>query len=147
MRELAGAPPRLVRRLVGALLLVAPPARGRYPALGAIFGVSFAASRFATHGAQTSRTPWPLGTLPFPVRLLMETLLPVALPLPVAPLLRLPCFLVPVLLLAAAAHGAPPTPPCGHVGALPPFVRRLVADFAAWRPSAIDRCSVPCGAL
>ena len=97
MRELARAPPRLVRRLMGALLLVAPPARGRYPALGAVFRVSFAASRFATHGAPTSRTPWPLGALPFPVRLLMETLLPVALPLPVAPLLRVPCFLVPVL--------------------------------------------------
>ena len=65
---------------------------------------------------------------PFLVRLLVGALLPVALPLPVTLLLRVPSFLVAVMPLAPAARGAPLSPMHGPVGAPPPFVRLLVGS-------------------
>ena len=64
-----------------------------------------------------------MGAPPLLVRLLVGALLPIALPLPVAFLLRAPSFLVSVPPLAPAARGAPLSPLFGPVGAPPPFVR------------------------
>ena len=93
----------------------------RYPAPGAIFSTPFATSCSAARGALTSRTPWPVGAPPFLVRLLLGALLPVALPLPVALLLCVPCFLVVVLPLALAARGAPLSPCLGPWALLRPL--------------------------
>ena len=64
----------------------------------------------------------------------MGALLPIALPLPVALLLRVPSFLVAVPPLAAAARGASLSPLSGPVGAPPPFVRLLVGSLLPVAP-------------
>ena len=133
MIELAGAPPPLLRRPMGALLLVAPPLRvANLPRVPP--SQSCDASCSAARAALTSRTPWPVGAPTFILRLLSGAVLPISLPLPVDFLLCVPYFLVSVPPLAPAARGALLLPMLGPMGAPPPFGRLLVDALLSLAP-------------